>query len=1186
MQVILIYSQISKRYGVVLSQPLKYSSFIQSQVCSKQLLTDKILTYCMKEQSLSSQVLTGNIAYSRSESSFYSMYTQKAQNILLNSTYYIKNLPSFALFHTQTIQIQSSCLNLLIPDSLSQAALICFQCNLNTSQTDFSFQVSAQNASGLVLMSQALVLDYILVQLRAVGSFIGGLVYWSQKTAAVISNSNVSVYVAEKIMPGSISVFVVDWMEIQAENSRICANVGQFGSGAEYSSISGIFNQNCDLCREKTHAYGICVIDLENGKMIQQKLVCKEGFEFDGEKCVCPELYVKNGSTCVNILEQINILITSQITQEELNFKLTNNISTLNNSIQSLKNEVQQNLSSINKTINDFQSNQSKLDNLEANIMSNYSKMEQKLAHNTSILDIRIYQNITQLEQQIRQNSSVLEQRIISNYTASLNNLQTNTIQLEQWLISNISIIKQQQTNLQLNQSYLEQQIIYNATRLDIQILNNVTMLNNTINNLVQVNCTKNNGYAFVNGVCVQQGCSVLGQQRVNGICQCALNAIVKDNACTCPQFSVLVEFSCICPQDSIIISSVCTCNVVSGQTMKNGICACPNDQYVINGKCQSVSILIGQNTPLECNVSVFVNTFNIQAVTNQILSSDEFSSGYVFSSGFNVQNAFIDVADSVYSKVKPLFQGQNTYNNIKIQIGSQSIKGGSLVTSFIGAIIINNMNIISKTGSQLILNSGKFSILMESSANANISNLHVNLNFAMSAGNITLIYNAWVFLSINGYEVLGTYQSTKTIAMISIYVYQAPIVVNQVIFKPSVYNAGNCSSYLFSRNWELNQFSFSNIAIILGNETNNQLFGSISSTSELQYQFGGFIARVCDFTAVTIQHLIMDCYQQYGTNFVKESGLLVGTLQQETQCQISDMCLKQSISGSTIFRYFGLFGDISGDTLLQQVSLTIIVHISSLNKFGLIGQQSGYSLEIINIIASVNTDIDELSNSENVGILLGYIQQESTSSVVNVSIIDSNISSKNTVSGFFGTVQSNQKDHLTSIVNSTVSKSNISGSSNVGGFFSSCESCSIELLNSTIFQVNISGSSCTGGFIGNYDIGNANSVTFSIQNSTISQANISGANCTGGLLGYSSSKNQSTISISSSQIISVRISATENFGIILGFDNKFDYYGNNKNFATKFQFQSSNSSGNSFANGVLVPNCPNFVSGISLNGC
>ncbi|CAL6081869.1 Conserved_hypothetical protein [Hexamita inflata] len=898
MQAILLYYQISKRYGVVLSQPLKYSSFIQSQVCSKQLLRDKILTYCMKEQSLSSQVLTGNIAYSRSDSSFYSLYTQKAQNILLNSTYYIKNFPSFALFHTQTIQIQSSRLNLLIPDLLSQAALICFSCDLNTSETDFSFQVSAQNVSGLVLISQALVLDYVLVQLRASGSFIGGLVQ----------------------------------------------------------------------------------------------------------------------------------------------------------------------------------------------------------------------------------------------------------LQLEIW------------------------------------IFYNVTMLNNTISNLVQVNCTKNNGYAFVNGVCVQQGCLVLGQQRVNGICQCALNAIVKDNACTCPQFSVLVGFSCICPQDSSIISNVCTCNVISGQTIKNGMCVCPNDQYVINGKCQSVSIFIGQNTPLECNVSVFVNTFNIQSVTNQISSSDEFSSGYIFSSGLNVQNAFIDLADSVYSKIKPLFQGQNTYNNIKIQIGSQSIKGGSLVTSQIGVITINNMNIISKTGSQLILNSGKFSILMESSASANISNLHVNLNFAMSAGNITLIYNTWVFLSINGYEVLGTYQSTQTIAMISIYVYQAPIVVNQVVFKPTVYNTGNYSSYLFSQNRELNSFSFSNIAIILGNETNKQIFGSISSTNELQYQFGGFVTSVCDLTTVFIQYLIMDCYQQYGTNFVKDSGLLVGTFQQETQGQISDVCMKQSITGSTIFRNFGLFGDISGDALLQQVSLTIIVQVTSLNYFGMIGQQNSYSLEIINIIASVKTIQDELSNSEDVGILLGYIQQGSTSSVVNVSIIDSNISSKNNISGFFGTIMSRQ-DLLTSIINSTVSQSNISGLNNVGGFFSSCESCSIELMNSTIFQVNILGSSCTGGFIGNYEIGYANSVTLTIQNSTISQSNISGANCTGGILGYSSSKNYLTISVSSSQIISVRISAAENFGLILGFDNKFDYYGN-QNFATKFQFSGSSSSGNSFANGVLVPNCPNFVSGISLNGC
>ncbi|CAL6017236.1 Hypothetical_protein [Hexamita inflata] len=112
-------------------------------------------------------------------------------------------------------------------------------------------------------------------------------------------------------------------------------------------------------------------------------------------------------------------------------------------------------------------------------------------------------------------------------------------------------------------------------------------------------------------------------------------------------------------------------CTNKTGYTLQNGTCTKSNDQDF-----------------MQCllNIEIYVSTFDISGITNQITSNADFNSGYVFDSRNDIQNAYIDISDEVYSSnvVLPLFQSQISYSNIKIQIGTQTITKGSIMATVI----------------------------------------------------------------------------------------------------------------------------------------------------------------------------------------------------------------------------------------------------------------------------------------------------------------------------------------------------------------------------------------------------------------------------------------------------------------------------------------------------------------------
>ncbi|CAL6045599.1 Hypothetical_protein [Hexamita inflata] len=244
------------------------------------------------------------------------------------------------------------------------------------------------------------------------------------------------------------------------------------------------------------------------------------------------------------------------------------------------------------------------------------------------------------------------------------------------------------------------------------------------------------------------------------------------------------------------------------------------------------------------CDLPQYTTSFDINDITNNISESD-FASGYVFS--ISISNAFINIQDYIYNSViYPLFQLQSGFINIKIQIGSQVIGTGSILTSSQQQVSITQFNIVSAPNSSITVNQTHKLYIIAKNVNStsSISNLLLNMTFSPSFGAIYLIGYIQCSFNIVNYQVLGTYTSSGQIALISPIVYLSSVFAQNITFSPACFNPGNVSSYLFSVS-NMSAFVLSFIAIQIGNTTNPSLQNQIASTSVYFYQFGGIISQM-----------------------------------------------------------------------------------------------------------------------------------------------------------------------------------------------------------------------------------------------------------------------------------------------------------------------------------------------------
>ncbi|CAL6033132.1 Hypothetical_protein [Hexamita inflata] len=625
-------------FQIALAQKVSYQQQY-STFCNNKLGSKNSASYCHKETLIASKVHTGSVVYSSSESNFHSMYTEKTQNLKIDQAYHLAKLPSFALFGlTKGIQIESSQLSVRVPTKMSHSALVCLECDLNVSASDFIFVASAHNVSGLVLAPRTtLWMSGSLVQFRLEGVFAGGLLLRCPKLDVVIISCKISSYISAQNLSGSIAAFSLDVITFKATDSVLCSNAAsKFGRDESNVQVISNVKEDCAVCREGFYSYGLCLSALANSQLLNNKLVCSDPFVFDGEECVCPQGEAVNGSSCVNVVDSVGTVMESL---EQVGYQLIaltlytsqidNATGQINTEQSKMKEQIQKLYELNNQTLNNkvnlthielsIINNISKLEAelrpmlnaLETQISNNYSQLHQELQQNTAILDTRIVNNISdlndsynklnqyrvnledefivlteqtskiensttrlndiqsQLQAQI-QNLQDLPQQITSTFSQSEMNLHSNTTVLDQRIFNNASILNfsVQSLNASLidqksGQELIQQQILIQnqiISETKNQYLQKIDQMKDYINSLVlKIDCTNQVGYSFINGACVEQSCSITGQRRINGLCQCVnLNAIISSGSCVCPKFATVIDSICTCPTNKILVGDSC----------------------------------------------------------------------------------------------------------------------------------------------------------------------------------------------------------------------------------------------------------------------------------------------------------------------------------------------------------------------------------------------------------------------------------------------------------------------------------------------------------------------------------------------------------------------------------------------------------------------------------------------------
>ncbi|CAL6051383.1 InlB_B-repeat-containing protein [Hexamita inflata] len=716
----------------------------------------------------------------------------------------------------------------------------------------------------------------------------------------------------------------------------------------------------------------------------------------------------------------------------------------------------------------------------------NLLKIQQELI-NTQVIDLVNRTGELESIQQVLISDQNIQKGQIQNLfdlsNKTQNSISNNFTKLQQNILGNYSLADK---NLQTNTSVLDQRIFNNMSGLSnsIQILNtyqtvlnhNITLINESISS--QKNITAG----------LQQNISDL-QSSID-----SSNVIIQQQQKLITQLSLLTQ---------------CMNNI---------------DQLNITGQCVLVD---STDDSVSCSQKIYLYTFDITDVTNAVIAGS-FSKGYVFNT--NIQNAFIVVAADVYnsqSTLNPLFQSQGSFTNIKIRFDTQSIKSGSFISSTSKSITINYMNIISKSGSQITqAASSQLNILTPQTTSAVISNLQVNLSFAPSSGIITLIASINGVFNMTNYHVLGTYCSTLTVAMISLNIISAAN-VNQVSFKPSTFNVGSSSSYLFSQ--VSGSLIVNNLAVVIGNRSNYLLLSQIETTdkSSNYYRFGGIAANINSASNITVNYAIYDCYQQVSTTYVSYSGFLIGNSQSQNTTLLN-ICFKQSmISSSTQFNWFGLVGSNNNNISVINASVTLFLNGAVIYSTGFIGFQefSAYYAQVTNLKSSLSF-ISQSGQYIGQVVYRSFVGQGRAANcfVTNSTLSSANISvNAHSVAGFIGSQGYNMPTNTT-ITNSSVNNSNISGLGSVGGFIG-YQAQNFTIINSTVNKVNISGENAIGGLI-SFQGQNA-----TIIDSIILSANISGNEQIGGLIGCS----QSTLQLTNTKIQFVHVFGTNYLGVVIG---------------------------------------------------
>ncbi|CAL6075283.1 Hypothetical_protein [Hexamita inflata] len=537
--------------------------------------------------------------------------------------------------------------------------------------------------------------------------------------------------------------------------------------------------------------------------------------------------------------------------------------------------------------------------------------------------------------------------------------------------------------------------------------------------------------------------------------------------------------------------------NAVKQQNCANFAVSCTVQNDTVSNIYSNITVTDGQisDTLIQCGQPVFAASFDIASVTNSVASAD-FASGYVFSTANVISNAFIDVQDSVYTAVvQPLFQTQSTFTNIKIQVGTQVVGTGAILSNQ-STLVINQMNVISRDGSLITVNSTfKFNVLQQKSTSVIVNNLLLNLTFNQtSVGSIGLFGTVNGTMNLTNYSVVGVYQSSGCVALGAVFVTSSVVFVTNLSFAPSVYNIGNQSSFLISAS-NTSSIVLDDLSIVLGNMTNPLQFSLVFTNTNYFCQFGGLVTQLNSST-LNVSDLLYNAKQLYKVYYMYNSGLLLGLANKSANnVTIQRICFAQVLKSQTQFSQFGLVGVFEGN--ITFVDSSILFNLMNSDVFSYVGT-----------IGSVSTLC-----------LFTYTSNLNVSFVVN----------DNLGSYVSGLIAFHNSPNCT-IMNTTVSNSSVSSASYSAGFIAYCQSV-VVIKFSSVVSSNVTSGTYAAGFIA-FAYSNITIINCSTQSSLVNTAAAHASAVLGQVQG------SSLVNLQNSLILNNSISANSHASGVISFSD------------------------------------------------
>ncbi|CAL5996517.1 Growth_factor receptor cysteine-rich domain superfamily [Hexamita inflata] len=285
--------------------------------CSRVLDVDgQQYSYCSKQLGLNQHVVNSRLSIAQNSANIFINTRYTKETVLMVDVSAINVFAVFG-FSDNSHTIDGGLINVTLRANVSQAALVCAQCQLSVSNSQLVFIASGQVLSAAVLK--------VLLEIKLAKSTIQYR-FSTPRAAGIVSqiDEKINISLVDVKLNGhnflqsqhsgyyfsKLSVSI----EVKLANVQLCANEDKaVGSGDSYLELNGDQRVSCSTSCPigSYHAYGICIQQLQLGLLASNStLACVDPFEFDQglASCVCRDGYVLNATYCVHIVLSLTSL--------------------------------------------------------------------------------------------------------------------------------------------------------------------------------------------------------------------------------------------------------------------------------------------------------------------------------------------------------------------------------------------------------------------------------------------------------------------------------------------------------------------------------------------------------------------------------------------------------------------------------------------------------------------------------------------------------------------------------------------------------------------------------------------------------------------------------------------------------------------------------------------------------------